>query len=354
MRHSLLILTTFLCWACTFGAPPLYADDRPRSRAQELQYDPQTGQWLEVHPPPAGTPQGDLAAAHKLLADNHISKASKAFRKWLKNYGDDHPLASEANLGLAEAKIAKRDYYKAHMILEPLVADVGGDEITQRALNLEFTVAEAFLAGQKRKWLGIRMLSGEETALKILDGIAANDAQSDRAERALKTKADYFFRRGEFDLAEDEYGRLIEQFPRSRWLLPASLRRAQATLAQFPGTKFDDAALIEAEERFLRFRDAFPKGAVQHDVDLTLEDIRNRRGRKELEIGDYYMKVRRPGAAAFYYRSVVENWPGTTAASEAQAALAAMGQLSAVPSTSRAAAEQHRAPHGAGSAGQGQ
>ena len=60
-------------------------------------------------------------------------------------------------------------------------------------------------------------------------------------------------------------------------------------------------------------------------MDLILEDIRNRRAQKEFEIGQYYAKVGQDRASAFYYRSVIDNWPGTVAATQATAVLAQMG-----------------------------
>ena len=90
---------------------------------------------------------------------------------------------------------------------------------------MEFVIAEVFLSGTKRKWLGMRIRDGEELGIKILDDIAFNYPDTDLAEKALKTKADHYFQRGDFDLAEDEYASLITSFPRSQWLLEAKLRQ---------------------------------------------------------------------------------------------------------------------------------
>ncbi len=316
---SMIILTAALLPAA------VWADDPPRDRAEQLEFDPQTGQWIEIEPPEPGTPEGDLAIARRHLADGHTGRARKAFKKWLKNHGEAHALAREARLGLAAVELGDRNYYKAYGILDPLAAEFGTDDVTLQAVEMEFVVAEVFLSGTKRKWLGMRIRGSKDLGIKILDDITFNYPDTGLAEKALKTKADHYFQRGDFDLAEDEYASLITSFPRSQWLLAASLRRAQATLAQFPGTDFDDAALIEAEERFLRFRTEYPQAAQPHDVDLILEDIRNRRAQKEFEIGQYYAKVGQDRASAFYYRSVIDNWPGTVAATQAIAVLAQMG-----------------------------
>ena len=314
--------------AAAVGTPEcLLAGDPPPQRVEQLEFDPGNEQWIEIPPPQPGTPEGDLAIASRRLAEEEIGKARKAFKKWFKDYGEGHLLARQAKLGLAEVELADENYYKAHKILEILRTESGPDEIALQAADWEFVVAEVFLSGKNRKLLGMRLLRARDLGVRILDDIFADYPDTDLAESALKTKADYYFKRGDFDLAEDEYSLLIARFPRSRWLLWAYLRSAQAALARFPGTQFDDASLVEAEERFLRFRSEFPQGAEHHDVDLLLEDIRNTRGQKELETGQYYARVGQPAAAAFYFRSVIDNWPGTVAASRAEAALIDMGQM---------------------------
>ncbi len=307
-------------------------EDSPRTRAEQMEYDPQTGQWREIPPPVPGTPEGDLAIARRLLADasdyltsGQPSLAKKAFHqarssltKWLKDYGSGHALSRAASLSLAAAEVGCGRYYEAHLILKDLIAEVGTDEVTQQAAAMDFLVAERFLSGTKRWWLGFIPLPEQDLGVEMLDKIGGDFPGTSIGENALKTKADYYYDGGEFDLAEDEYGRLIQEYPRSRYLLLSSFRRAQSAMAQFPGTKYDEAPLVESEERFLQFRQQFPDAAEQQQVNVILEEIRSTRAQKEFEIGQYYARVHRPGASRFYYRSVMENWPGTLAATRAE------------------------------------
>lgn len=310
---------------------PAAADQPTGDRAEQMEFDPNTGKWVEIEPPEPGTPEGDLAIARRHLADGDSSKSRRALKKWFKVHGDDHALARDAWLQVAATRLAERKYYAAHKIVSSIAAEFGTDDTTIQAIEMDFVIAEVFLSGTKRKWVGMRIAPAQDLGIAILDNIVANYADTGLAQKALKTKADYYYGRGDFDLAEDEYTQLVFMFPRSQWLLEATLRRAQATLAQYGGTKFDDAALIEAEERFLMFRDSFPQAVGTHDVDLTLEDIRNTRADKEYSIAEYYQRVGQDEAAVFYFRSVMDNWPGTVAATRAQVALGESGSQDAAP-----------------------
>ncbi len=327
---SSLLCLVFVVALCQLGVSA-QADGPPGDRAEQMEFDPKTGEWQEIEPPKPGTPEGDLAIARRYLADGEVSDSRKALKRWLKVHGDAHALARETRLQLAATRLADREYYKAHKILDTIAAEFGTDEVTIQAGEMDFVIAEVFLSGTKRKWLKMRIASARELGIKILDNIVANYPDMDLAQKALKTKADYYYQRGDFGLAEDEYTQLVFMFPRGQWLLEARLRRAQAALAQYGGTKFDDAALIEAEERFLMFRQSFPRAIGTHDIDLTLEDIRNTRADKEYATGRYYSRVGQGEAAAFYFRSVMDHWPGTVAATRAEAELGETGSWDASP-----------------------
>lgn len=306
-----------LLGACTSTRAPV---------AAQLEFDPQQGEWVEIPPPQPGTPDGDLRGVRADLADGHLGPARRGIGTWLKIHGTGHALSREARLTQAEIEYSDADFYKSYTLLKDLTADSGTDDITEKARELQFNIAEIFLSGRKRKFIGIRMLPSRDLGIKILDELSSGMEPTTLVEDALLTKADYYFGRGEFALAEDEYGRLIDGFPQSRRAPVVHLRRAQAALGRFPGIHFDDGALVEAEERFLRYRDQFPRAAERHNVDLILEDIRNRRAQKDYSIGEYYGTVGQTQAAVFYYRSVVQHWEGTRAAAQAATALSALGQ----------------------------
>lgn len=298
--------------------------------AERLTYDPQTGEWLELAPPDPTTPEGQLELARATLARSdstrEFRRARKLLMKWVQNYYDS-PRYPEALFYYADSEFQLGNFMKAYETYERLLDDYGATELAQRALRNELVIAEVFLSGRWRKvWRGVIRLPAYDEALDMLERIATNRAPGTPfAEAALKTKADYYYRNGEFSDAEQEYARLVREFPRSRYVRLAQLRSAQAAFASFHGVLFDDGALIEAEERFEQFRKSYPRAADEENVPLLLEQIRNMRAHKEYTIGRYYQRTKHPRAAAFYYRNVARYWPDTTWASMALAKLSVLG-----------------------------
>ena len=299
--------------------------DEPKIRGQTLEYDPATGQFIDTPPPVKGTAPGDLQLARRSFGHGRYNQAHRRIKRWLRDYGEDDPQTPQALLLRSETQIARENYYKAHRHLQEIIAGYTGTQSAWRAVHLEFNIAEVFLSGTRRRFLGVRLLDAEDTGLEILDEISGDYPDSALAELAIKAKADYYFKRGDFALAELEFSRLGREFPRSRYTPLAMLRSAQSALAGFPGIEFDDAGLVEAEERFGLFLVQYPIQAEQEGVGQILQQIHTQRAAKELSIGRYYERTKHLDAAVFYYRSTRDNWPDTIAATQATGRLTALG-----------------------------
>ena len=327
-NRMLLLLAVAFVGSALANPRSLPADepDDPEDRYPErLVYDPHTHEWIVEEPPEPGTADGDLAIARNLLARGEHKKAAKRLKQWVADYAYESPCHPEAVFLRGRVEFERKNYIPAHRHYLEVLNDWPGTEWADRALRGEFVIAEVFLAGHKRKFLGLPFVHAYDEALDILDDIIVNHPNTVLAEQALKTKADYYFRTGEFELAEDAYAHLARDYPAGQYVREAMLQSARAALASFPGVQFDDAPLVEAEERFVQFHRTFPRHAGEEDVDLTLENIRAKRAEKEFSIAEYYRRARQPQAASFYYRSVQQGWPDTTWAALAQDRLADLG-----------------------------
>lgn len=299
----------------------------PIERAERLTYDEKTNSWIRTAPPTPGTADGDLDVIRQLVAREDYKEALKALKAWIKTYGAEHERYPEALHLRASAYLATGDYRAAHEDFQQLLAEYGGSPHAEDALESEFRIAEQYLAGKRRKaWKGLLRVKDREGGVKILDDIIADYPDTPLAELAQRSKADYYYARGEFEIAEDEYAAFARDYPRSRFHPYALLQSARAALASFPGVKYDDAGLVEAQERFTQFLKAYPAPAREVDVPVILDEIAARRADKTLEIGKFYQKTKKASAAAYYYRETVRRWPETPAAAEARGRLGGIGQ----------------------------
>jgi len=294
-------------------------------RLQKWEYDEQSGRWVLVQPPSPGTPQGDLHAARLMVKNEEYKKGVDVLKKWEEKHGVGDTNFPAVLIALAQAQIGNRDYYKGYKTLVRFLNEFEGTELTHEALRLQFVIAEVYLSGVKRKVLGVRLLPADDVALRILDDISANYPGDELAEFAIKTKADYFMRTGDHELAELEYSRFLNEYQGSRYYPHVLFQAAVAALAQFGGTEYDEAPLIEAQGRYTDYIMRCPDDEQRDSVNLTLEEIRQKRAMKDFSIGQYYERTRHVRSAVFYYQIVCRDWPQTIAKTRAAARLEALG-----------------------------
>lgn len=303
------------------------ARGQQQPRLRTLTYEPKQKEWVEQPPPPTGTTEGDLYAIKLQIHEERFRKALSAIARYVKNYGTDDALYPEVLIAKAEALIGLKDYDKAHAVLQAFLGEFGGMTLTAEALRLEFVIAEAYLSGAKRKVWGIFRVSGEDLGYQILDEISTDHPDSPLGELAVKTKADHMFKVGEPALAELEYARILKDFPRSRYHQFSLGRTAESALASFAGVEYDEAALVEAEERYNDYRLRYRLQADRDGVGLILDSILEMRAEKDFLIGQYYERTNHPGSAIYYYQGVRKGFPETIAAAKAALRLELLGVL---------------------------
>lgn len=305
------------------------------ARLRTLKFDSQKKDWVEQAQPLPGTPEGDLLAIRRLNSNEQFSAALRGVKGFVSRHGTSDGLYPEVLLAQAEALIGRKQFDEAHALLQRFLDQYGGMAITVDALRLEFIVAEAYLGGVKRKVWGIFPVSAVDEGHKILDGIIADYPDTKLAELAQKAKADRLFAAGDHDLAELEYARMLREFAQSRYQEYALRRAADAALASFAGVEYDEAALIEAQERYEDFRVRFGSTADREQVSVILESIRQSRAEKEFRIGVYYERTDHLSSAVFYYQLVLKEWPDTIAAVKAASRLEMLGAPLEVASSTK-------------------
>ncbi len=298
-------------------------DARQEQYRERQVLDPESAEWVEQPLEDAGEPADDLDRARHYLATEKYGKAYKLLKKWTAK-NPDHDRYYEGMYLLGEAEFEREHFYQAYEAYE-VVADAHAGEFFYRALRREMDVARAFLSGERRIVWKFLFVPAYDDGIEILDRIWERVPGTRLGELALKLKADYFFAVGDVDLAQDEYVNLTREYPNGRYVQLAMLRSAEAAAAAFPGIRFDDRALLDADVRYRQMQSVFPAYAERERVADRLEGIRQQRAEKDLDIAAWYQRTKQAAAAEYYYRLVLQDWPDTLAAGEAQRGLRDLG-----------------------------
>ena len=291
------------------------------------QYERVDGKWVLITPPVAGTPAGDLRLIRQAVQNHSDGAAVAGAKAFIKKYPGDGG-QEEVMMLAAQAEIHRGRLWQAYNDwTEKQLTQYPAGKFSQRALQWEYDIGDAFLNGKKRVALGIFLLSAEPEGLQILHRIVEHAPGSALGDRALLRIAGYHFNHrnwAEAILAYDEYVKLFRNGGGASY---ASLQAARASFLAYRGPQFDDAPLLDSEQRFKIFREHYPVQATKDEVDRTLANIRDLRAQKLLTTAEFHRRTGPVQAQAFYYRQVIEQFPQTPSAELAKERLARLGDL---------------------------
>ena len=212
------------------------------------------------------------------------------------------------------------------------------------------------LSGKKRIVWGFIRLPAKDEGLEILSRVAEHAPKSAIAAKSMMRIADYHYGAQQYPEAVAAYDDYLAMFKKSPEVAHAMLQAARATHAQFKGIAYDATPLIEAEQRFKVYSERFPEAAESENISKILGQIADTLAEKLYACGEYYVRVRKPSAAAFYFKQVVDKYEFTLWGRRARDSLAVLGDVKPVKPSGKFVLSPARAttrPSGtkAGSAG---
>ena len=275
------------------------------------------GTWVPIVEPGWGTPEARVAEMIKELRAGQTGKVIGDAKDWIK-HNKTHPLMPQVLLLQGDAEVLRGNKYSALFPYEDLLNNYPTSDLYLPVLEREYAIADAFLNGYKRKFLGIRFLPEQDDALQMLDRIQDRQRASAVAEQSGLRVADYYYSVGKFPEAIDAYSDFLRRYPYSQYVRKAELRRAESSLANFHGLLFDFTPLVDSRERLATSSDEFPQSSEELQVRAIDDRIYQLEGEKDLEIARYYYRAGKKHASAYYYKRVIENWPETSFADTAR------------------------------------
>ena len=267
------------------------------------------GRWEQVTTPTtAPVKEETLDRVEEMLQHKQAAAARKILIAWFKTHNTS-PVRDRAVFLLGQANFLDDSRIMAFYNFDELLDLYPASVYYYPALQRQFDIADQFLRGYKRHFLGIAMLGATTEATEMLFRIQQRSPGSPLAEKALLRVADYFYASSDFDVAEDAYAAYVRSYPRSPYLPRVRLRQAFAALAQFRGIKFDATHVIDARQQLTDLSVAYPQLAAEENITAIVERIDVALARKVLTTADFLWRSGKPQGAAYYYQYLVRTFP---------------------------------------------
>lgn len=285
-------------------------------------WTPKSGKWVNPKNLPKENPQEQFAYAKSFFDINKYEEAKREFRKLLKAYPKSAEAAeSQYHLGLIEE--AQGKLYEAYQAYQQVIDKYPFSERIGEVNEREYKIGEKFMAGEKRKALGVD-LPVENPAIEIFGKVVENSTYGPLASKAqyklglvLKELLRYYE-------AEEEFNKVVSRYPDSEWSAPAKFQIASCRASLSKGAAYDQGAAQGAKEKFEEFVKDHPDAVLSLDAQKNISLIREKEAEASYNIARFYEKQRAFGSAKIYYNNIIDNYTNSPWAVQAAAKLQEM------------------------------
>lgn len=264
-----------------------------------------------------------LDHVEQLISGGQYLAAKRQAVQWVKT----HKKSAARDRGLyllAQANFSYGDRIESFYEFDELLDLYPDSTLFNAALQRQYEIADAYLRGYKRRFLGVPMFGAEDEAVEMLYRLQQRSPGSPLAEKAMLRTGDYYYKTSDFDLAADVYAAFVKTYGRSPEVPRVRLRQAFSYYAQFRGLKFDATPIIDAREQLAGILVMYPKLAEEENLAPVIERIDETFARKIFQTGDFYRRTDEPKAAVYTWRYLIQVYPKSKEAVSAKRELAKM------------------------------
>jgi outer membrane protein assembly factor BamD (BamD/ComL family) len=171
-------------------------------------------------------------------------------------------------------------------------------------------------------------------AIKTYENIQLYDPTGPRADDAIMATAGIHFRAKRYNDADHYYELLRQEYPRSDFQFEAHLLGLQCKLLMYQGPDYDGSPLIAAQKLDKQLRQQFAgrlSSEERERLSQTRAQVAAAIAQRDMTMAKHYEKTAHYGAAKYYYRELVKNYPESQLATEARTRLAQIADEPDVP-----------------------
>lgn len=310
MRRGIFFLSILFIFFLVYPAYPYWI------------WTPKTKKWVNPKYAVKPTPKEQMKFSLEVYELNELKRAEEEFKKLIRYYPKSFE-ASEAQYYLGAIEERRDNLYEAYLAYQKVIDKYPFSERVQKVIEREYKIAEAFMAGKTRKALGVN-LPVENPAIEIFQKVVENSTYGPLAAQAQYKLGLVLRSLGRYLEAEDEFQKVISNYPNSEWVAAAKFQIASCEAAVSKGPDYDHEATAQAKEKFEEFVKEHPDAALSEDAVKNIVQLKMREAESNFNIASFYEKQKAVEAAKIYYNYVIDNYPESPWAKKAQEKLKAM------------------------------
>ncbi|GAB6187361.1 tetratricopeptide repeat protein [Thermopirellula anaerolimosa] len=277
-------------------------------------------------------PKRDEALARRLFGEgveayrqkDYVTAAAR-FKKAAAHWPDS-PLQEDALFYLGESYYFLDRYAKANEAYDQLLKKYEFTRYLDTAVRRQFAIGRYWeqVEAARPSFLGLVQFSDPTRpkfdtwgrALKAYQSVRLYDPTGPLADDSLLATGNAYFLKGRYEEAAFHYDLIRKDHPRSEYVIPASLLGIKSYTLSYQGPTYDGTPLEKAEEISDEVLALYSTELGDDRIKLIEEKNRiyEEKAMRDYAIGQYYDARKYYGAARYYYRLVLQDFPDSKAA----------------------------------------
>ncbi|MFH1855856.1 MAG: outer membrane protein assembly factor BamD [Candidatus Omnitrophota bacterium] len=281
-------------------------------------WTPEIGKWINPKYAVKSSPQEQFDWAMRLYEEKQYPKAADEFSKLVFNYSTSKYAPSALYYG-GLCYEANDYYYKAYQSYDRILKEYPTFENIDEIIEREFKIGEAFLGGEKRKAMGMKIFPSSESAIEIFSSIAENAPFSKYGAQAQFKVGVALKKAGKYSLAKESFDKVILNYPDSTVVEQARYESADCSFLASGESAYEQTVTKQAIDEFNQLL-----SEEKDDVELSekagkkLLSLREKDAEHLYNIAKFYERIKKDKSAVIYYEEIIAKYPQTSFAKKAQ------------------------------------
>lgn len=278
-------------------------------------WKPKESKWLSPSSDVKPTPKGQLKYAKNFHQQSKYKEAIEELRKLLKYYPKSFE-ASEAQFYLGLALEAQGYLYEAFKEYQKVIDKYPFSQRIDEVIEQEFSIGRAFMEGEKRKVLGLK-LPLENPAIEIFAKVIENSPYGKYASESQYNLALVLKNSQRYQEARLEFEKLLTTYPDSVLVAKAKFQAADCASKIAPDIEYGRELTREAKDKFEEFTESYSGTKLKNEAEAKIKALKEKEAEGDLRVAEFYEKQKKYSAARIYYRKVLDGCPSCLGAVKA-------------------------------------
>jgi len=294
-------------------------------------------------------------AAQAAEKEGNLKRAIHAYAEIVRRHPKD-ALAPSALYRGAQLQEQQHDYFTAASSYRMLVERYPGDPHFNEAIEAQFRIGETYLAGKRKKILGISYGNSLDRAVTIFANIVRTAPYGKYTARAQFNIGLAREKQNVPEMAIEAYQAVVNKFPNEPVAADAQYQIGYIWLMAAQKGTTDAAATTNARTAFQDFLLHYPHSEKAAQARANLDLLEHKETASSYQVAKFYDKQRYYRAAVIYYNEVIRQQPGSAESNLAKKRIdqlrAKVGESALQPAVSTAQATKKKTEaHGTRTAG---